>query len=163
MPKLWSTALERWTRVQMVLVKNSFISFSDESFRKCTICPRVQPVSAVKEDHVQNHVFWVRTQSLSEVGATLNLGRARSGGEGGLKHSSLETWKMLQHILSRSLMSPGNIKSSIAFRVFHFPSFCPRAWIRGGKWLGATGRGAVAERWRTFPCCQGRVCSETAW
>ena len=161
MPKIWSTTLERWTRVQMVFVKNIFIRFSDESFRKCTICPRVQPVSAVKEDHVQNHVFWVRTQSLSQVGATLNLGRARSWG--GVKHSSLETWKMLQHILSMSLMSLGNIKSQIAFRVFHFHSFCHRAWIRGGKWLWATGRGAVAGRWRTFPCCQGRVCSETAW
>ena len=64
----------------MVFVKNIFIRFSDESFRKCTICPRVQPVSAVKEDHIQIHVFCVRTQSLSQVGATLNLGSARSWG-----------------------------------------------------------------------------------
>ena len=37
-------------------------------------------MSAVKEDHVKNHVFCVRTQSLSQVGATLNLGSARSWG-----------------------------------------------------------------------------------
>ena len=40
----------------------------------------MQLVSAVKEDHVKNHVFCVRTQSLSQVGATLNLGSARSWG-----------------------------------------------------------------------------------